>query len=79
MDFSAALQEIKNGKLLTRSGWNGPGQWVELVTEYYITRPYGTTMLPFIAIKTAQGGFVPWVVSQTDLLATDWEIARDAV
>lgn len=30
--------------------------------------------LPWIGMKTADGGFVPWLASQTDLLAEDWEV-----
>ena len=30
--------------------------------------------LPWIGMRTADGGFVPWLASQTDLLAEDWEI-----
>jgi len=26
-------------------------------------------------MKTAQGEFVPWLASQTDLLADDWQVA----
>lgn len=31
-------------------------------------------LLPWIGLKTANDGFVPWVASQTDLLAEDWEV-----
>lgn len=33
---------------------------------------YGT--LPFIGMKTADDRFVPWLASQTDLLADDWTL-----
>jgi hypothetical protein len=33
--------------------------------------------LPHVDMWTAQGDLVPWLCSQTDLLATDWEIADD--
>ena len=33
------------------------------------------TMAPWIGIKTTDCKFVPWLASQTDLLAEDWEIA----
>ncbi len=32
------------------------------------------TFLPFIAMKTVDNGIVPWLASQTDILATDWEL-----
>lgn len=31
---------------------------------------------PYIYMTTEQGDLVPWVASQTDILATDWEIAE---
>lgn len=31
------------------------------------------TVLPYVAMKTADGGWVPWTVSQPDILAQDWE------
>lgn len=34
---------------------------------------YTSKHLPWIGIRTADGGFVPWTASQTDLLADDWE------
>jgi hypothetical protein len=30
--------------------------------------------LPFIFISTVQGDLVPWLASQTDLLADDWAL-----
>ena len=28
--------------------------------------------LPYIYMKTVQGDLVPWIASQTDMLADDW-------
>lgn len=38
----------------------------------------GTVIMtqPYVYMFTAQGEFVPWLCSQTDLLANDWEEAR---
>jgi hypothetical protein len=36
----------------------------------------GLARLPWIGLKTADGGFVPWTVSQTDMLAKDWTIVE---
>jgi hypothetical protein len=30
--------------------------------------------LPYLMFCTAQGDFVPWLASQTDILATDWSM-----
>ena len=34
------------------------------------------TMLPWIGMKTADNKFVPWLASQTDMLAEDWQIVE---
>jgi hypothetical protein len=34
-------------------------------------------LLPFIGMHTAQGEFVPWLASQTDMLAEDWCILEN--
>jgi Protein of unknown function (DUF2829) len=31
---------------------------------------------PFVALRAADGMLVPWLCSQTDLLATDWEMVE---
>lgn len=67
-DFSRALQLLKQGKVVQRVGWNGPGQWLEL------QRPdeHSKMTLPYIYIKTTGNDLVPWLASQGDLLAEDW-------
>lgn len=85
MNFSEALDLIKQGKKLARSGWNGKGMFLYHVpaNEYAAVTdvakkefgekvPYGA----YIAMKTAQNNVVPWLASQTDLLADDWEIVE---
>lgn len=73
MDFSSALVALKNGFRVARAGWNGKGMWLELVTNWSAPSPDGVDgMAPFIAMKTADNKFVPWLCSQTDMLANDW-------
>jgi hypothetical protein len=67
MDFSDALREIKNGGTVARSGWNGKGQWI-----YW--RPSTEDLGDFLAIHPVSGPDVPWLASQTDLLAEDWVV-----
>lgn len=85
-DFSTALLHLKAGKRVTRAGWNGKGMFLFLVpgSNFQVNRapllgiyPAGTpiTYRPHIDMKTAQGDVVPWVASQSDLLAHDWEVA----
>lgn len=78
MTFSKALEALKTGGNVSRKGWNGEGMYLELISGYCIpegelgTR-YKDCLLPWIGIRTADGAFVPWVASQTDLLSEDWE------
>lgn len=85
MDFSKALIAIKEGKKVSREGWNGKGMFVFLVpgSTFKVNRhpllgiyPEGTeiTYCPHVDMKTADGKVVPWLVSQTDLMAEDWGI-----
>lgn len=68
-DFGYALNCLKVGKKVTRVGWNGKGMWLALQVP-----DAGSKMtLPYIYMSTAQGALVPWLASQTDILATDWE------
>lgn len=71
MNFGSALEGLKAGHRLARVGWNGKDMYIEL------QRPDGGSKmtLPFIFMKTVQGGLVPWLASQTDILADDWELA----
>jgi len=85
MDFSQALTALKNGNKVARSGWNGKGMFIFLVpgSTFNVSRapllgiyPYGTeiTYHAHVDMRTAQGDIVPWLCSQTDMLADDWEI-----
>lgn len=67
-DFSNALDLAKRGKKITRLGWNGAGQFIELQTPDVNSK----MDLPYLYITTVQGHKVPWLASQTDLLAEDW-------
>ena len=69
MNFSYALNHVKNGKRIRRSGWNGKGMWLEI---QYPTA-YSKMTLPYIYMYTSDKNLVPWLASQTDLLAEDWE------
>ncbi len=71
---------------VARAGWNGKGMWIVRQDAYPQGIPInrntaeatgvaeGTVMkfLPYIMMKTADGAFVPWLASQTDILADDW-------
>lgn len=88
LDFAGALRQLRLGRRLARTGWNGAGMWILLVPGSTITveagRPLGRAApelvgqsvgySPHIDIRTAAGALVPWVASQSDLLATDWHL-----
>lgn len=67
-DFGLALLDLKDGERVTRKGWNGKGQFLEL----QVPDEHSKMTLPYIFITTVQGDRVPWLASQTDLLAEDW-------
>ena len=66
-----AVKQLWDGKRVARAGWNGRGMWLEL----QVPDERSKMTLPYVFMSTAQGDLVPWLCSQTDLLATDWEMA----
>ena len=70
MSFSAALAALKDGRRVARAGWNGKGMWLDL----QIPDDHSKMTLPYIYMRTAQGEVVPWLASQTDMLAEDWHV-----
>ena len=79
MNFGQAIEALKNGKKVARVGWNGRGMFLYYVpvgayapcTEIGLVE-YGA----YIAMKTAQENVVPWLASQTDMLAEDWDVVE---
>lgn len=69
MSFSEILVILKTGARATRHGWNGKRMWIEL------QKPDDNSKmtLPYLFMRTAQGDYVPWLASQTDILAEDWD------
>lgn len=85
MHFGDALHILKNGQLVTRAGWNGKNMFLFLVpgSTFTVNRQpmlsvfeEGTEIKyqPHIDMKTASGTVVPWLASQSDLLADDWMV-----
>lgn len=66
MDFSEALDRLKAGETVSRSGWNGKGM------HLFLVRVPEAHRLDYIAMQTADGSYVPWVASHSDLLGDDW-------
>lgn len=72
MDFAMAITEVKEGKRCAREGWNGKGQYIEMQKP----DAHSKMTLPYIYITTVQGDRVPWLASQTDMIAEDWKIVE---
>lgn len=75
MNIGEVISALKEGKRVARNGWNGKGMWLclqvpdensKMTLPYiYIEYPAGHTAYP-------KGSRVPWIASQTDILACDW-------
>ena len=83
LDFGTAIDAVKNGQRVARSGWNGKGMYVFLaeVTEFNTDAnlsefenqdvEVGDILVLCTAQKTLQPG---WLATQSDMLAEDWYI-----
>ena len=79
MNFGDAIAALKKGERVARAGWNGKGMWLRLIEQYqvgYDPHILGRKLLPWIGMKTADDGFVPWLASQADMLSEDWELVE---
>lgn len=90
MNFGQAIEELKGGKKVSRSGWNGKGMFLILIPatvgiKFTLGTPYGnalgtdgpSTINAHIDMKTATGEMQPgWLASQTDMLADDWDVVE---
>jgi hypothetical protein len=68
MDFGGAIRVLKSGGRVAREGWNGKGMWLAL----QVPDAHSKMSLPYIYMKTVDDKLVPWLASQTDMLAEDW-------
>lgn len=90
MDFSEALHQVKGGEKISRAGWNASGQYVVYQKAYpegipinFNTAeatgiPEGTVCIfrPYLMLRTADGSFVPWQPTISDVLGEDWVAAE---
>lgn len=77
--FGQAIELLKSGYKLSRKGWNGKGMYLTYVgPDQWQVDKYESHLnsLPWIGMKTADGSFVPWLASQSDILAEDWVLAE---
>jgi Protein of unknown function (DUF2829). len=68
MNIGEAVRCLKDGHRVTRKGWNGKNMYLEL----QLPDPKSKMTEPYVFMRTTYGGFVPWLCSQSDLLADDW-------
>ena len=69
MNIGEAIATMRAGSKVSRAGWNGKGMWLAL----QVPDEHSKMSLPYVYMSTAQGDLVPWLCSQTDLLADDWD------
>lgn len=85
LNFGDALKALKAGSKVARTGWNGKGMFVYFVPASSYPAQTGAAkahfgddaMVPYsayVAMKTADDKVVPWLASQTDVLAEDWVV-----
>lgn len=73
------INALKQGKKTARFGWNGKNMWLKL----QVPDEHSKMTLPYIYIEYPQGhpaypngSRVPWLASQTDILAEDWVVVE---
>lgn len=82
--FSEAIRYLKEGKKVSRKGWNGKGQYIQLAVGIsYKTldgaivncnhNDIGNKAIAFCGTSGVQMG---WLASQSDMLAEDWMISE---
>lgn len=92
-DFGWAIHQLKSGRRVRRSGWNGKGMWLALQPGSTITADQARSgaakgradegaqsivICPHIDMRAADGSVVVgWLASQTDMLSEDWELVED--
>lgn len=86
MNFGQAIEALKAGQRVARSGWNGCGMFVYLVpaAAYPAQTMAAKTFFgengmvpynPYFALKGVDNMVSTWVPSVTDALADDWYIS----
>lgn len=70
MNIGGAVEAMQEGAKVSRPGWNGKGMWIAI----HEPKAKARMTQPYVYMKTAQGDYIPWLCSQADLLADDWEI-----
>lgn len=77
LTFGDALHFLKLGRRVARAGWNGKGMSIAM----QVPDQHSKMSLPYLYIEYPEGHAaypdgcrVPWLASQTDMLASDWSV-----
>ena len=70
MDFEEALKELKSGKHITKTDWNGEGMHIAVMHP----ADFNNMDIPYIYMQNTDGKCVPWLASQEDLFSDGWEV-----
>ena len=78
--FDYAIQQLTLGKKMTREGWNGKDQYIEIATHVSFIDPQGVVHNvdhfdmgnAAIAFHGTSGIQLGWLASQADMLSEDW-------
>ena len=84
LTFSEAINYLKQGERVSRAGWNGKHQYIELATNVSYIDPdgnvhnvdhneMGNKAIAFVGTSGTQLG---WLASQADMLSEDWGIVK---
>lgn len=76
MDFSNALESLKDGRSICRTGWNGKDQYVHMQRPDEFSKmsePYAYLVQQSQTENGLKQTVIPWVPSQGDLFAEDWQ------
>lgn len=83
LNFGQALEQLKLGAKVAREGWNGKGMFIYKATKKLPFPPLPNSeewkedafmQSDFLIMKTADKKLIPWLASQSDVLAEDWTI-----
>lgn len=90
LTFGLAIEAMKKGEKVSRSGWNGKGMYLSYKAGYPEGVPANEShakshkckegdiikYMPYIEMKTVDYSFIPWLASQADMLSDDWQIVE---
>lgn len=76
MSFGLAIEAMRMGQKVARSGWNGKKMFIFNIANWdFETDVSGVDDLnveSFFCMKTAGDTLIPWLASQEDMKADDW-------